>query len=66
MNHDPEKCDAPQDKKSEASDEVLKKVDKILPGIGSLFKKAEKSKVFGRGIQEIRKEMERRFGKGKK
>lgn len=58
--------DASKEGKSEASEEVLKKADKILPGIHGLFKKAEKSKTFGRRLAEIRKEIQRKFGKGKK
>lgn len=55
-----------KERESEASEEVLKKADKILPGLHGLFKKAEKSKTFGRRLAEIRKEIQRKFGKGKK
>lgn len=49
--------------KEEVTDEVLKTVGKILPGFGSFFKKAEKTKKFGPRMTKIREEIERRFGK---
>lgn len=50
----------PSQKTSEA---VLGKLDKILPGFHGFFKKVEGSKTFGPKIAEIRKEIEKRFGK---
>lgn len=50
----------------EASDSILGKLDKIIPGFGGFFKKAGESKVFGARIGEIRKEINRRFGAVKK
>lgn len=49
-----------------SSDQVLKQIDKIVPGFRGFFKTAEKSKTFGPRLKEIRKEIERRFGKVKK
>lgn len=65
-NKEEQKCDASKDEESQVSDEILKIADKILPGLRGLFKKAEKSKTFGSRLTEIRKEIERRFGKGEK
>ena len=45
------------------SGSVLDKVDKIIPGFHGFFKKVEGSKTFGPRIAEVRKEIERRFGK---
>lgn len=61
-----QESDASKEEKSEVSEEVLKKADKILPGLHGLFKKAETSKTFGQRLAEIRKEIQRKFGKGKK
>lgn len=48
------------------SEEVLGKLDKIMPGFRGFFKKVEGSKIFGPRIAEIRKKIERRFGGAKK
>ncbi|MBI2060272.1 MAG: hypothetical protein HYT87_10925 [Nitrospirae bacterium] len=47
------------------SDQILGAVDKIIPGFHGFFKKAEKSGTFGPRIKEIRKKIERRFGRVK-
>lgn len=47
----------------EVSEKVLETVGKIIPGFHGFFKKIEGSKTFGPKIAEIRKEIERRFGK---
>ena len=44
---------------------ILGKMDKIIPGFHGFFKKVEGSKTFGPRIAEIRKEIEKRFGKVK-
>lgn len=49
-----------------ASEKVLRKMDRVVPGFRGFFKTAEKSKTFGPRMKEIRREMERRFGKVKK
>ncbi|MBI2067690.1 MAG: hypothetical protein HYW02_06365 [Deltaproteobacteria bacterium] len=48
---------------SEGSDKVLGTLNRLVPGFQGFFKKMEGSKVFGEKVKEIRKEMERRFGK---
>lgn len=49
-------------KQKESSNKLIGKINKILPGFGSFFKKAEKTKTFGARMREIREEMNRRFG----
>lgn len=44
------------------ADQVLGKVGKLIPGLASFFKKAERSRTFGPKMKEICKEIERRFG----
>lgn len=46
-----------------ASEKVLETIGKIIPGFHGFFKKMEQSQTFGVRIGEIRKEIERRFGK---
>jgi hypothetical protein len=55
-----------KNKSQKASESVLGKVDKWIPGFHGFFKKVEGSKTFGPRIAEIRKEIERRFGGVKK
>ncbi len=45
------------------SDRVLEKIDRVIPGLHGFFRKVEQSKTFGPRITEIRKEIEKRFGK---
>lgn len=52
--------------KKEIADDILGAIDKIIPGLGSFFKKGEKSKKFGPQMKKIREEMNRRFGNLKK
>ena len=47
-------------------DEVLSQFDKVIPGFNKFFKHVERSKSFGSRMKDIRKEIERRFGKVKK
>lgn len=49
--------------KQNSSESVLGRMDKIIPGFHGFFKKVEGSKTFGPKIAEIRKEIDRRFGK---
>jgi U3 small nucleolar RNA-associated protein 14 len=48
--------------KKEIADEILRTVDKIIPGFGSFFKKGEKTKKFGSQMKKIREEINKRFG----
>lgn len=48
------------------ADEILRTVDKIIPGFGQLFKKGEKTKTFGPQMKKIREEIKKRFGGFKK
>lgn len=52
-----------KDSSQKTSEAVLGKLDKIVPGFHGFFKKVEESKTFGPKIAEIRREIERRFGK---
>ena len=45
------------------SEKVLETIGKIIPGFHGFFRKVEESKTFGPKIAEIRKEIEKRFGK---
>jgi hypothetical protein len=47
----------------EVTDEILGKLGRFIPGFDGFFKKIEKSKTFGSRVKEIRKEINRRFGK---
>lgn len=46
-----------------SSSNVLETLGRIVPGFHGFFKKMEKSKTFGARMTEIRKEIDRRFGK---
>lgn len=54
--------DEKKEKKNVAGD-ILKTVDKIIPGFGSFFRKGEASGKFGAQMKKIRGEINRRFGK---
>lgn len=45
------------------SEKVLEAMGRIVPGFHGFFKKMEGSKTFGPKVAEIRKEIEKRFGK---
>ena len=45
------------------SEQILGKLGRIIPGFDGFFRKAEASKTFGPKMAEIRKEIDRRFGK---
>lgn len=49
-----------------ASEKVLESLGRIVPGFHGFFKKMEKSKTFGARMTDIRKEIDRKFGTGKK
>ena len=52
--------------KKEIADDVLRTVEKIIPGFGGFFKKAEKTKKFGPRMKKIREEINKRLGGLKK
>ncbi len=52
--------------KKEIADDILGAVEKIIPGFGGFFKKAEKTKKFGPRIKKIRDEINKDFGGLKK
>ena len=53
-----------EEKKKEPSNKLIDKINKVIPGFGSFFEKAEGTKTFGARMKQIRDEMNRRF-KGK-
>ncbi len=52
--------------KKEIADDIPGAVEKIIPGFGGFFKKAEKTKKFGPRMKKIREEINKRLGGLKK
>ena len=52
--------------KKEIADDVIGAVEKIMPGFGGFFRKAEKTKKFGPRMKKIREEINKRLGGLKK
>jgi len=52
--------------KKEIADDILGAVEKIIPGFGGFFEKAEKTKKFGPRMKKIREEINRHLGGLKK
>ena len=52
--------------KKEIADDVIGAVEKIMPGFGGFFRKAEKTKTFGPRMKKIREEINKRLGGLKK
>ncbi len=52
--------------KKEIADDILGAVEKIIPGFGGSFRKAEKTKKFGPRMKKIREELNKRLGGLKK
>ena len=50
----------------EIADDILGAMEKIIPGFGGFFKKAEKTKKFGPRMKKIREEINKRLGGLKK
>lgn len=52
--------------KKEIADDILGAVEKIIPGFGGSFRKAEKTKKFGPRMKKIREQLNKRLGGLKK